>query len=253
MARQKQATTSKLAAAKNTRQALRDVTAKGARKRDKRDEQENVTHAVGKTPLKRHVELRPVFDWANLEETDFPAYDEPDRALGETAVRLLEDNPDPGPMIKTFGGWANYQRALAAYHASLIPVAVKTLRRVLDAAIALNPPAPHKLTPAIGYIRVAIALERDASGRLVVRRDELLTPFLKRLEGAETQRIARCCICSRYFYATRLVRPKESDAPVAPDGCPDHAQAARARRYRQKHDRYHHQRKMRGAGVSAPQ
>jgi hypothetical protein len=249
MARQRAVTTSKPAAVKHAHQASRTVTARAAQVSVKHDAGNAVTPVTQETPAKRHAELEPVFALANLGEKDFPTYDETDRALGETAMRLMEDNPDPGPMHEKFGGWPNYQRALAAYHAALAPAAVKTLRRVLDAAIALNPPATHKRTPTIGYIRVAIAVERGASGQLTIHRGEMLTPYLNMLEGAVTQRIARCRICSRYFYATRLVRPKGSTTAVAPDGCPLHAQAARAKRYRANHDRYHHRRKMRGAGV----
>lgn len=242
--------TSKLRTAIQTREASRTVTLEASPIPPRRDAPKTVMPEADESPAGPYARLAKVakehypqfaglFDLANTIE--FAEYDEPDRRLGELIMRHTEEH---GPDHERFGGWPVVKRALEAWGAAYAKTNIEMLRRVLDAAIALNPPAAHKRTPTIGYIRVAIALERNAAGRLTVHRDEMLTPFLRLLDRIETQRIGRCQVCEQFFYATRLL-PSGS----APGACPLHTRALRARRYRANHDRYHHRRKMRGAGV----
>ncbi len=238
MTRQKARGTSKLRTAKRIRQALCTVTPTLQPALVKRDAPKVVTPSAADSPARRNAKLQAVFAFANV--TEFPNFDQTDRDLGELVRHHMEEH---GPDHEKFGGWTVVKRALEASRAANAKADVVMLRRVLDAAMKLNTPGATA-TPTIAYIRVSIALDHDKAGRIVVRRGGGLMPDLASLEGAEICRIGRCEICGSYFYARRLL-----PSGNAPGACPLHTKALRARRYRANHDRYHHRRKIRGAGL----
>jgi hypothetical protein len=178
---------------------------------------ERVMAAQLEAPSKRNAELRRLLSFANA--TVEP--EEYDHRVGE-AVREFMELHGPTAARKEFGRLMD--RYLVAGAKKEAARNIKVMQSLLDILPVLD---NGTSSPTVHYLRVSVAVERDGGGRVHVR---LGTPsdLLKLLEGAEAKRFARCQVCHRYFYATRLVASKP------PAGCPEHGSAARQSRYRQR-------------------
>jgi hypothetical protein len=109
-------------------------------------------------------------------------------------------------------------QAQAAHNAAVVRAALDNIPRLSDGTGSAT----------LGYLRVSVAIERNAAGKVHVRLGSPLVGVdqLRLLESSEAKRFARCHVCNRYFYATRLVAGKP------PAGCAEHGSAARQARYR---------------------
>jgi len=198
----------------------------------------NVTHADRSSPAKRFAALQPWLDFANASSSlvrDVP-FRRPQRerhtsaalsALWGFVERARETDSFPAGLLRQFLKPPSPETGLDA------DAGVKSVADLADNVIGIldycvdKPlsPVPPPFYRVASECQTEVSIEAGRVARNTI--GDPLEPFLRALEGTETDRIGRCPICDRFFFAIRTDRRACSRA------C---GTVLRVREYRQRDD-----------------
>lgn len=200
-------------------------------------ESDDVTHTARLLPAKRYAALQPWLDFANAASPlvrDVP-FRRPQRerhtsealsALRGFVERVPETDSFPAQLLRWLLSPPSQSGLEVGAGAKIVSDLADNIIGILD--YCADKPSSPVLPPfyrvaAQGLTQVSVEAGRIARKAI----GDPLEPFLRALEGTETNRIGHCPICDRFFFAIRTDRRACSRA------C---GTALRVREHRQRDD-----------------
>jgi hypothetical protein len=195
-------------------------------------ETQNVTRRSGVSPLKCYARLEPWLRFANLP-------DDP-KSLHQAYIQQFASRPI-GSSPPVFFQLTTAVRLMRGGESRKLIETYRDVRDFLECIPAMEPRESGAFA-ADEEMQFPMMLyaSRTENGRICFQPEPLRWAFKAALDGAETRRIRRCPICSKFFYAVRGTQK----------ACSPRCNATRrVRAWRAKQAQYEYKRKLRSAGL----
>src|ERR1700722_14095998 len=195
-------------------------------------ETKSVTRRSDASPLKCYARLEPWLRFANLP-------DDP-KGLHEAYIQQFASRPI-GTSPPVFFQLTTAVRLMRGGESRKLMETYRDVRDFLERIPAMEPCGSDALAvDEEMQFPMMLYASRTETGRIYFQPEPLRWAFKVALDGAETRRIRRCPICSKFFYAVRGTQK----------ACSQRCDATRrVREGRAKQAQYEYKRKLRSAGL----